>query len=355
MQRWFGSLQLSSVYANLQSSHGPTRNSLSKEARLKLSDMLPALRAWIDEFDERGEEIDHQNAHMRELAAVISLLVTGVVSSVIATWIAQEMLNNSFPAALVIGLMIVLVLAAFLQVRGLPFRPRPLKVLVLLLTLVIVEATVIAYLFISTQPLTTYIVFDATEATIPFYPELVTNIRLASQVQPDRSLGGLRIYGGRVSGEPDCRDTTQLIAPTLAKDFDEKLDGAFATFDPKGNASLTIAVLSALKDDLKDIRGPVKLVVITSGVDTKCEPELGGIFEEFASDIRVNARSEITIAIIGVGQLSPVEENTLKGYAKAFNGTYLNASKPAELNSVILAAPSYFSDHDTNDGSIDQP
>lgn len=298
----------------------------------------------MKELNKDSKDVPGRTTIARDLATIVGLVATGLVSSVLATWIAQEMLNYSFPAALVIGMMIILLLATVLQVKGLPFKPKPLQIIAFLLTLVVIQSTIIAYIYISNQPPITYLVFDATESTIPYYGDLITNIRLAAQVQHPKSLNGLRIYGGQVSGQTDCRDTIQLITPTQAKDFEQGLDDAFGSFDPKGNASLTTAVLAALEEDLKYYRGPIKLIVITSGIDPMCEPQLGGIFEEIAEDIRTNTNKDIVIAIIGVGDLTSTEEATLQSYAHAFSGTYLNASKPANLNALLLASPSYFSE-----------
>jgi hypothetical protein len=307
-------------------------------------------------MQEQNANGEHgQSTIAKDIATITSLIVTGLVSNVIATFVAQEILSYSFPLALVIGMVIALSLATVLQVRGLRLRPKPLQIIAFLLTLVIVQSTIIAYLYISNQPLTTYLVFDATESTIPYYGDLIQNIRLTAQVQHPRSLGGLRVYGGHLSGKTDCRDTTQLIAPMRAKDFEQELDKAFGSFDPIGNASLTTAVLTAVRDDLEYCKGPIKLIVITSGIDPVCEPQLGGIFEEIAEDIRANTTQEITIAIVGVGDLTPSEETTLQSYAEAFEGTYLNASKPATLGSLLLASPSYLTQYDTNKNPGRQP
>lgn len=311
---------------------------------MKIAKQIQKLRNWILELNENQDGVSAtQPTATRDFAIIVGLIVTSLVASVLATWIAQEMLNYNFPAALVIGMIIVLILAAVLQIKGFPFRLKPLQIMSFLLTLIIIQSVIIAYIFIINRPSTTYLVFDATETTIPYYPELIQNIRLAARVQNPKSLGGLRIYGGQVQGETDCRDTTQLISPTPAKDFEQELDKAFGSFDPRGNASLTTAVLTALRDDLNLYKGPIKLIVITSGLDPKCEPEWGGIFEEIAEDILANTTKDITIAIVGVGDLSPTEESILQDYADAFHGSYLNASKPAELNSIILGSSSYLS------------
>jgi len=318
---------------------------------LKPSKRLYKLLSWAKELNKDSDGVPERPTVARYFAQVVSLIVTGLTSSVVSTWIAQDMLNNSFPAALVIGMVFVLVLATALQVKGLPFNPKPLQIIAFLLTLVAVQSTIIAYIYISNRPLITYLVFDATESTIPYYGDLVKNIRLTAQVQHPKSLGGLRIYGGQASGQTNCRDTIQLIAPTQAKDFEKKLDEKFGSFDPKGNASLTTAVKAAVSDDLKYFRGAIKLIVITSGIDPDCEPRLGGIFEDDAERIRAGTSRDITIAIIGVGDLTSMEETTLRSYARSFDGTYLNASKPAELNSVILAPPNYFLEYEKENGS----
>ena len=182
--------------------------------------------------------------------------------------------------------------------------------------------------------------FDATEATSDNFPELLEKTIFAAQVQNSRDFGGMRIYGGRLSGQEDCSDTVQLVAPVPAKEFETKLFDAFDQFDPGGNASLTIAVLRALEDDLPHYKGPIKLVVIAAGVDSRCDtPE---IVEELAADIRSRSTREITIAMIGVGDLTAEEERTLDKYARAFGGIYCSSTEIADLSGLILAPTSYF-------------
>lgn len=312
---------------------------------MALPDLVQRILAWIKGVDQSSGSVRSNGTSSRGFAIIAATMATGLVSSILATWLAQEILNYSFSLAVVIGMVIVLLFATVVQVRGLPFRPRPLQIVAFLLTLVMVQSVIIAYMRISDEPSTTYLVFDATESTIPYYGELVKNIRLTAQVQHPKSFGGLRIYGGEISGLGKCRDTIQLIPPTQAKEFEWELDRAFGSLDPKGHGSLTIAVLSAVKDDLSRYRGPIKLVAITSGLDPECEPSEPGIFEEIAADIRENTPRDITLTIIGVGNLTPSEEDTLRSYARAFGGTYLNASRPANLTSVILAPGSYFVDY----------
>jgi hypothetical protein len=310
-----------------------------QETGLRITNLFQRLRSWLQTVNADGQQ--NQATTIRDFTTITSLIVTGLISNIIATFIAQEILGYSFPWALIVGLVIVLSLATVLQVRGLPFRVKPLQIIAFLLTLGIVQAAIIAYLYISNQPLTTYLIFDATESTAPYYGDLIQTIRLAAQVQHPKSLGGLRVYGGQLNGQTDCRDTTQLIAPVRAEDFEHELDMAFGSFDPKGNASLTTAVLEAVRKDLKYYRGPIKLIIITSGIDPKCEPQLGGIFEAIAEDIRANLSQEIKIAIVGIGDITPTEEATLRSYADAFNGTYLNGNQSG-LDSLLLASPSYF-------------
>lgn len=322
---------------------------------MKLSELLSKLQNWVKELNTDAPIPTTQLAAGHAFTSIVALIVTGLVTSVLATYITQEMLSYSFPVELVIGMVVVLLLATALQVRGLPFKLQPIQLIAFLLTLVAVQSTIIAYMYISHQPSTIYLVFDATEAASDDFPELLEKTVFAAQVQDPQSLGGLRIYGGQQSGQVNCSDTKQLIVPVEAKDFKQELFDAFDKFDPKGNASLTIAVLKALTDDLEMYRGPIKLVVVASGVDPKCDLPGGELFEEIAADIRENTTKEITIAIIGVGNLTQEEEMTLDKYARAFGGIYCSSSEIADLSALILAPPSYFGESNEGKDPCSQP
>lgn len=281
----------------------------------------------------------------RDVAGPLAGVLAGLISGVLATWIAQDVLKSSFTLAIVIVLSIALLVLVLIQIRGLPFGRKPVTLIAIFLSVAIIEFMIIAYLYVSNQAITTYLVFDATESTIPYYGELIKNIQLAAQVQNPKSLGGLRIYGGGVSQRTDCADTVQLVAPVQAQEFASGLDRTFQHLNPKGHASLTIAVSRALTEDLRGYKGPIKLIVITSGLDSICEAKSSGLFREAVRLIRETKAPETTIAIIGVGDLNADEEERLQSYADEFGGKYLNASKEGSLSSVITAPPSYFSEH----------
>ncbi len=211
-----------------------------------LSRISAKLRDWI-EGPNADAPLSAQYTTTRDFVTNISFLVTSLVSSIVATWIAQEILNYNFPAALVIGMVILLLLTTALQVKGLPVTLKPIQLLAFLLTLLAVQSTIIAYMYVSNQPSIVYLVFDATEDTSADFPELLQKTIFAAQVQDSQNLGGLRIYGGGLSDQTSCSDTTQLIAPIPAEEFEQRLYEAFDEFDPKGNASLTVAVLRALE------------------------------------------------------------------------------------------------------------
>jgi hypothetical protein len=100
-----------------------------------------------------------------------------------------------------------------------------------------------------------------------------------------------------------------------------------------------------LKYDLKQYRGPIKLIVITSGIDTVCDSQESGIFEEIARDIKANTRADITIVILSIGKLSVEEQNVLTQYAMAYNGKHFTSESPDALLSLVLVPPSYISNY----------
>ncbi|MGB6679804.1 MAG: hypothetical protein WBF08_00590 [Candidatus Bathyarchaeia archaeon] len=308
--------------------------------------MLQKAREWINKLVKVLEESysaeSSVSSDAQNVLVVLSLFAASIISSLFATWIAQDILGFNFPLIIVLFLGIFILLTTILQTRWLRVQLSAYWIFTAMLTIIIILSISLAWLYVITRPPTVYLVVDITQGTNSNFNEIIKNISFASDLQHPNSRSGLRVYGGNFSGNQDCSDTEQLIEPVLMEDYSTKLEEILPSLKPKGEASLTIAVLHALKDDLQKYRGPIKLIVITSGINISCEPQKGGIFEEIAEDIKKHTRDDITIVIISVGQLESNEMEVLTNYAKSYNGKHLNTLTADTLPSLIQAPQSYF-------------
>lgn len=210
-----------------------------------------------------------------------------------------------------------------------------------LVTAAVVLAAGIAWVAAIQRPSTLYFVVDATEQMKPVFGEVRTHIQAAVPTTLSRARVGLRVYGGQVSGGEGCRDTKQLIEPAIYQDLATRLDSALSTVEPSGYGSLTVAVLETVYSDLVEMEGPVRLVVITSGPDSRCDPPEGGILESRAKDIPPS----VDILIIGIGQLGLHDSEMLETCARALGGRYYGTTTPAGLPDVITEVSYYGSSH----------
>ena len=279
-----------------------------------------------------------------EVLALLTQFLSAVISSLVAAWLVQDILRYNFTLTVLVAFALFFLLTLILQTRWLHLQLKTFFVFAAMLTFMIFQAILIAWLYISTQPPTVYLVFDATENTEPIFNDIIKNITFASQIQNPNTISGLRVFGGNVKNS-SCDDTLQLIKPVPLKEYEKQLNLIIGSIKPQGHASLTIAILETLKDDLKKSKGPIKIIIISSGLDKFCEPQEGGIFEANAKDIQQNIRDDITVVIISVGVLKPDEIEVLNRYAHAYHGTHLNTITLDALPSFILAPPSYFTNY----------
>mgnify|MGYP000867401779 FL=1 len=317
---------------------------------------MEKIRKAIDSFLNRIEKLfriiedarqptGEKTKSGQELVGILSIFASSILSSLVATWVAQDLLRYSFPVVVVVAFSLLFLFTTILQTRWLRLQLNAYSIFAIMLSVIIIQSVALTWLYVDTRPPTVYLLFDATARTEPNYSSIVQKIIETTEVQPPNSKGGLRVYGGNLSGQSDCNDTTQLIKPIPIEKYGEEINKVLSSVTPNGHASLTIAVLETLKNDLKQYRGPIKLIVVTSGIDVECEPPKGGIFEAIANDIKANTRDDITIIIFSVGQLSVEEQNVLTEYALAYNGKHFNSENADGLLSLIVAPPSYISSY----------
>ena len=316
-----------------------------EKLRKSINSFLNWLEKLVNIVDDARQPTSEKTRSGQELVGILSIFASSILSGLVATWVAQDVLRYNFPLLVVILISIFFLLTTVLQTRYLRLQLNAYSIFTIMLSVIIVQSVALALLYVSTRPPTVYLLFDATAKTEPYYNSVIQKIIETTEVQPLNSKGGLRVYGGNLSGKSDCNDTTQLIEPIPMKDYGEEINNILGSVTPSGHASLTIAVLEALKNDLKQYRGPIKLIVVTSGIDVECEPPKGGIFEAIANDIKANTRDDITIIIFSVGKLSIEEQNVLTEYALAYDGKHFNSENADGLLSLMVAPPSYISSY----------
>lgn len=317
---------------------------------MTLASLKKSVRALIDTF---AAEIRLANSPAgqpvvtKQILAVLGQFASAITSSLVAAWVAQDILRYNFTLVVMLAFALFFLLSTIIQTRWLPLGPNLYRVFVLLFTLVILEGLALAFLYAATRPPSVYLVLDATEKAKPSFSDFISSVRFTAAVQPENMKSGLRVYGGNANGTGDCNDTVQLIEPIPSKDYKPRLDSVLPTLTPGGSGSMTIAVFDTIRDDLKQQAGPIKLVVITSGIDSNCDPAKGGILQRIAKDIKENNRTDLTIAIISIGKMTDDEDSVLESYAKAFNGYYMNAPTANQVPALILAPPNYFAEYST--------
>jgi hypothetical protein len=197
-----------------------------------------------------------------------------------------------------------------------------------------------------THPSTLYFVVDSTSSAKPYWNAVYREINAVIQSQPGGVRVGVRIYGG-VDPLEGCPNTRLLLPVAAQYRAVEDLGSRLARVVPGGHGSLTAAVLDAIDVDLESFHDPVKLFVITSNLDTYCDPLGGGILDSEAKPIRRRAPN-IDLLIATVGRIAPRSNGLLRRYAMDFGGCYLNTSildLPRIINRVSAYGSGYVVTH----------
>lgn len=314
-----------------------------------LRNFLNSIFAWLERLVTTlndARQLDSKKSQSaQELAGSLSIFASGILSSIVASWVVQDLLRYSFPFVVIVAFAMFFLFTTILQTRWLKLQLSAYTLFTVMLSVIIIQSIGLAWLYVVTRPPTVYVLLDATAKTEPYYDSIVQRLFETTEVQPPNSRGGLRVYGGNLSGDSGCSNTMQLIEPMPIDGYGEEVKKVLGKITPSGNSSLTVAVLEALKNDLKQYRGPVKLIIVTSGIDAECDSLESDIFEALADDIKKNTRDDITIVIFGVGDISTEEQNTLVNYAKAYSGKFFYSENAEALLSVIVAPPSYISNY----------
>ena len=287
----------------------------------------------------------------RSIAFAIIGFLLGVLGNLFAAWIQQSVLQDSFTPSsvtLIISLTIIGIVAGTYIDRNKPKAPLLTKqinsrIIYWVIAALITGAIVInalAVLFSGSfrnQPTTIYFVVDATENMQPIFTSVREQVQKAASTVRNDSRIGLRVYGGENNSDSLCQDSQQILVPSEYPKAQSLLDRVLAGVQPVGHSSMTGAVLEALFSDIQMEERPVKLILITSGIDPICDPPAADFLKDRAKDIGRN----VELLIISIGDQDENSYRILESYATAFGGHYLPIANPESLPSLVQSVSLY--------------
>lgn len=265
--------------------------------------------------------------------------VIGVLGSLLAGVVQKYILDKVFlwvSTVVILSLVVIsLFVGLWLEDRNItiPFRRWVPILATILATGTIILGVILSFVYNTLRPPTTYFLVDATDSMKPLFNEVSAEV--TKSIIPNSRIG-LRVYGGNISDVSGCGDNQQLIDPDIYSNPGAELQSRLSLIQPSGHSSLVEAVLAALHD-LSSHDEPIKLTIITSGIDPICDPLEGGILQSQAKNIKSN----INIVMIAVGNLDPSQARILESYALAFHGGYVHIPTPAQLPQVVQTISSY--------------
>jgi hypothetical protein len=338
---------------------GPSKDTLQKTGELKAQSSSkhqpqpPTSTIQIqDNLGEREppEQKNSTGQNLILLATGVLGFLTGVLGNLFAAWIQQDVLRNTFTWISIISIILLTIAGLIAGVLLQRFtRPIQIKRSVYWWLTAVVTGVVILVLFLAWQsvieeppkPPTVYYVIDATEKMAPLFDEVLDLVQMTISTMPNKAKIGLRVYGGQLSGVTGCSDTKQLLKLNTYENISATLDTALLPIEPRGNGGLTGAMLETLYGDLAKETEPIRILIITSGVDYQCELPESGILESRANDLG----SKRDITIFSIGNLDPRTEAALNSYAAAFKGKHFNRNTPDDLRPAIETFVNYGSNY----------
>jgi hypothetical protein len=214
--------------------------------------------------------------------------------------------------------------------------------LVLLVTLALLSGVGGFFLWQAWQEQrTVYLMIDASENMQGLLEEMAPRIQLTTMSIPDRFSLGMAVFGGGLSGQTGCNDTTQLVPPALKSESAAQIDQAIHSLvelPPIGEGSLQNAALYAL-EQLQGRKGVQQIFLITSGIDSRCDDLDRDELNAFAAQKDI----EYELVVITIGDVSDTEQQILERFSY---GRYINAGTSGELpdvfEKVITTPPSSY-------------
>ncbi len=273
-------------------------------------------------------------------------LVLGVLGNLIAGWIQKDILRNSFTPLgmiLIVALTIIgIVVGAWLQSRtrsvtiGRGFYWLMTWFLVLLVLLAIAIGGILV-LISPIQPQTVYFVVDAGDKMKPIYDQVRDYAKISTLSLPPNAKIGLRVYGGTVNENGGCLDTRQILPPNTYEKPDVQFDAALSKILPGGHGSMTAAILEALNADLAQEDRPVKMFIISSGLDSICDGADGAALRV----IPKFTKRDLQTLVISIGRINPEDSRVLDQVAAAFQGRHLHVANPEPLPFIVKTSSYY--------------
>jgi hypothetical protein len=302
----------------------------------------------IDEKKKNTQTIQHPKSSkgsiVNSIIGGVIGFILGILGNMVAAWLYDIMpLSPILIIILVLLIVIGIVFGALVEVNDdKKFDISKLSYwwITIAVSLVIILLGIIVILsgnFLK-GPYTFYFVVDATDKMIPIFDDVQEQVQLAAVEVKDNSRIGLRVYGGDITQNSlACQDSKILMEIHNYPQAQSLLDNVLKGVEPGGHSSLTGAVLESLFSDIKEEKRPVKLVLITSGLDSLCDPPA----DDFLADRAKDFDNDIELLIISIGKQSENNTKIFESYAQAFNGAYLAIDNAEELPRVMVQLSFY--------------
>ena len=274
------------------------------------------------------------------LGAVLGLIL-GILADLLASWIERDLNFTPISITFIILLTILgIIIGAKLESqktnsqKGAPTKRSDLWYW--LFTAVICIAIIAFGLIVvfsgsfRSKPLTLYFVIDATEKMSPIFNTVQTQVQAVTTGLNGDTRIGLRVFGGGV-GQPDsCQASRQMVAAVPYTTGTDLVVSSLSETIPQGHSSMTGAILQALLFDLQNENGrTVRLILITSGIDSLCDPPSGDLITDVVN------KENVDLKIISIGEQDPQNIQIFKSYAQAFKGNYVPVPNIADLSTVV--------------------
>jgi membrane-associated phospholipid phosphatase len=295
----------------------------------------------------------------------VALLMTAISANIISTWLEQNLFESGFST-----LFILIPLVIFAICNGVLFifpdrwrgheqqlpqkepmsaiaekissrHTKVLPIVVYGVTGALLLAVAVAIFVAIANPLTLYFVLDNTERMQPYIATATEEITKVLAFHASNVQTGLRIYGAPITDSMRCPvpNTFQEVPLGYLQDTEPLLQTKLAQLSPTGNGSMTTAVLETINDDLRNVSGRIRVIVVTAGFDPICDAIGGGTLESLSQSL-LEQRPTIDMSILRIGRLSPVEDEVFQEIASVFGGRYFPVNVD-ELQVAIQSISSY--------------
>lgn len=178
-----------------------------------------------------------------------------------------------------------------------------------------------------------YLIIDSSQNLGNRLREAGLKAKLTTISFPERSEVGMAVYGSGLSGNLGCNDIVQLVSPSTKQDGVPQISQAIdllTEIKTNGYGGMQNALLYAF-DELSDYRGKKKIVIMTSGIDSRC----GKLNRVELNQIAHDKGVDYELAVIPVGNLSDEDRKMLQDFSE---GRYFEAKTSEDVPIVINEA-----------------